>query len=162
MTGQSLIIEFAALEVTHLRDLLDQFAAMLEAQGDPVSPDDPAVARLVPDAYADDPAAAREFRSLTQADLLQRRIDDARLMSDSLGTAVGADASTAPPDSTVLVTLDTDATTAWLRTLAALRLVLASRLGITDEADEDLEDPLFGVYEWLGFRLDSLLGALET
>ncbi|KZE91039.1 DUF2017 family protein [Microbacterium sp. TNHR37B] len=162
MTGQTLLIDLAALEIAHLRDLLDQFAALLEAQTEPVTPDDPAIARLVPDAYAEDRHAAREFRSLTQSDLLARRIDDARLMSASLAAAVGGDASGAAPDSAVLVTLDADAAAAWLRTLAALRLVLASRLGITEEADGDVEDPLYGVYEWLGFRLDSLLSALEA
>jgi len=50
---------------------------------------------------------------------------------------------------------------AWLRTLAAVRLVLATRLGIGD-ADEHLDgDPRFGIYDWLGYRLDGLVRAMS-
>jgi Tfp pilus assembly protein PilN len=51
----------------------------------------------------------------------------------------------------VIVELDAGAVTAWLRTLTAVRLVMATRLGITTEAEQD-DDPRFGVYNWLGFR----------
>ena len=59
------------------------------------------------------------------------------------------------------VTLDHDGAAAWLRTLTALRLVLASRLGIAHEDDHDEADPRFGIYDWLGYRLDSLVRALD-
>ena len=49
---------------------------------------------------------------------------------------------------------------AWLRTLTAVRLVIATRLGITSEEEQD-DDARFGVYNWLGFRLDGLLQAIE-
>ena len=57
--------------------------------------------------------------------------------------------------------LDPEDLQAWLRTLAALRLVLASRLGITTEDDHDGDDPRFGIYDWLGFRLDGLVRAAD-
>ena len=50
---------------------------------------------------------------------------------------------------------------ALLRTLAAIRLVLASRLGVDDEDTHDNDDPRFGIYDWLGYRLDALLTALD-
>ncbi len=48
---------------------------------------------------------------------------------------------------------------AWLRCLAAIRLVLATRLDIRSEDDHDVDDPRFGIYEWLGYRLDGLVQA---
>jgi hypothetical protein len=40
--------------------------------------------------------------------------------------------------------------------------VLATRLDIQSEADHDVEDPRFGVYEWLGYRLDGLVQAASN
>ncbi len=39
------------------------------------------------------------------------------------------------------------------------RLVLATRLGIRSDDDHDPADPRFGVYDWLGYRLDGLVQA---
>jgi hypothetical protein len=41
-----------------------------------------------------------------------------------------------------------------------VRLVMATRLGITTEEEQD-DDPRFGVYNWLGFRLEGLLQAID-
>jgi len=58
---------------------------------------------------------------------------------------------------------------AWLRTLTAVRLAVATRLGITDaESAEELaelpeEDPrsyMVSVYDWLGFAQETLIGTL--
>ena len=66
------------------------------------------------------------------------------------------------PASTIELMLSAPEAAAWLRTLAALRLVLASRLGIRTEDDHDPEDPRFGVYDWLGYRLELLVRARES
>ena len=59
------------------------------------------------------------------------------------------------PDTDVVdLALSPDDARAWMRTLAAIRLVVASRLGIETEDDHDEDDPRFGVYDWLGYRLD--------
>ncbi len=58
--------------------------------------------------------------------------------------------------------LDPEDLQAWLRTLAAIRLVLATRLGIKTEDDHDEDDPRFGIYDWLGYRLDGLVRAAEA
>jgi len=42
-----------------------------------------------------------------------------------------------------------------------LRLVLAERIGITDESIMPVGDPRFDVYEWLGYRQEMLLQALD-
>lgn len=161
MTERIVVLELARLEAAHLTDLLDQFATLLEGGAD----DDPAIARLVPDAYRDDAEATAEFRRLTQGDLLQRRRDDVRAVLHSLhvdGRALSLhDVGEETAGTTMTVPLDEGQSAAWLRTLAALRLVLASRLDVTDEGDHDEDDPRFGVYDWIGYRLEGLLQALD-
>lgn len=36
------------------------------------------------------------------------------------------------------------------------------RLGIVEAEDHDSDDPRFGIYDWLGYRLDGLVGALDA
>jgi hypothetical protein len=154
------VLEITRIEAAHLNGLVEQFADLLVASaGEDVRGGDPAVARLVPDAYRDDADAAREFRSVTEDDLLSRRSADARLVQDTLGDqpdAAGIDEAVLTE--MITVTLDPHEVRAWLRTLAALRLVLATRLGIAEEDHHD-DDPRFGIYDWLGFRLDGLVRA---
>ncbi|MFE5408725.1 DUF2017 family protein [Microbacterium sp. NPDC056569] len=161
MTARIVVLEVARLEAAHLAGLVGQFAELLRES----APDagDPAIARLVPAAYADDEAAAREFRALTQADLLDRRASDAALVLASLQDA--AQIPDDPDDPALLeqvdIRLDAETAQAWLRTLAAVRLVLATRLGVDEEDDHEHDDPRFGVYDWIGYRLDGLVTALD-
>lgn len=166
MNGDKVVVlEITRLEAAHLTGLLTQFADLLDASTSVSggAPADPAVARLVPDAYADDRDASREFRQITERDLLDRRAADAQAVLTSL-TVRGKrlDPAKLKGDVTAVlaVTLDADAVRAWLRTLTALRLVLASRLEITSEDDHDEDDPRFGIYDWLGYRLDGLVRAV--
>lgn len=71
------------------------------------------------------------------------------------------DVADADAHSAFVVELDDLSVSAWLRTLTSVRLVMATRLGIVDDDDERPDDPRFGVYDWLGFRLEGLLQALE-
>ncbi len=87
---------------------------------------DPALRRLLPDAYPDDPEASAEFRRFTAEGLAERKAQAARAMSQSLAHEPGRPAQ---------VRLDEAEASAWLRTITGIRLVLASRLGI--EHDED-------------------------
>lgn len=163
MTAPTVILEMVPLEIIHLRQLVSQFIELLDAPRSS-NPDhaDPAVRRLVPDAYAD-PEAAREFRSLTERDLLSRRHTDATAVLASLADSphTTADLEAAESSAGAVIVLDAGTAQSWLRTLAAIRLVLATRLGITDEDDHDDEDPRFGIYDWLGFRLDRIVRALD-
>lgn len=161
MSGRFVVVEVARLEAAHLAGLVGQFVELVR-DSDPRA-GDPAIARLVPSAYADDEQAAREFRELTESDLLGRRRADADLVLVSL-----AEAAVIPDDpddpallESVEIRLDPPTVQAWLRTLAAVRLVLASRLAIEEPDDHDPDDPRFGIYEWLGYRLDGLVAALD-
>ncbi len=159
--GRVVVLDMTRIEAAHLAGLVTQFADLLE--GARSAAGDPAISRLVPDAYSDDADAAREFRELTEGDLLERRRQDAGEVLSSLGAAAqipgGSDADDEVLLEVVEIRLEPDAVQAWLRCLAAIRLVLATRLGIRTEEDHDVGDPRFGVYEWLGYRLDGLVRA---
>lgn len=156
-----IVLVVTRIEAAHLAALVGQFADLLRATEDPHT--DEAVARLVPDAYSDDADAADEFRAATESDLLTRRATDAVRVLASIGAAadLSDDAEDALLTEEVSLTLDAEEARAWLRTLAAVRLVLASRLGIEHEDDHDPEDARYGIYDWIGFRLNGLVEALD-
>ena len=120
------------------------------------APDDPVLARLLPDAYSDDAEAAAEFRRYTEETLRSGKIASAQVVLASLPAGGGE------------VRLSEPECQQWLRALNDVRLALSVRLGITDE-DDDLtehfavEDPRSAyvwVYQWLAYLQDSLLDAL--
>ncbi|MEV8266356.1 DUF2017 family protein [Microbacterium sp. NPDC076911] len=162
---REIVLEFARIEAAHIAGLTTQFVELLSEQPD--SPQDPAIARLVPDAYREDPDAAREFRGLTEVDLLDRRRSEAAIVLASLEGAVATDALTSQPGDpalreTVAVTLNATEADAWLRTLAAVRLVLATRLGVADsDESRDEDDARFGIYDWVGYRLHLIVDAID-
>lgn len=162
MNARTVVLEITPLEAAHLSGLVSQFTQLIDQSTDAVGTADPAVQRLVPDAYAD-AEEADEFRALTESDLLGRRQADAAAVVASLGDM--PDLPEDPEDPRlvegVVVVLDADSAQAWLRTLAAIRLVLATRLGIVADDDHDTDDPRFGIYDWLGFRLDGLVRAID-
>jgi Domain of unknown function (DUF2017) len=119
-------------------------------------PDDPVLARLLPDAYSGDPEASAEFRRYTEETLRSGKVASARVVLASLPEAGGE------------VRLSEPECQQWLRALNDVRLALSVRLGITDE-DEDLTESLavddprsayLWVYQWLAYLQDSLLEAL--
>lgn len=160
MSEPTVVLELARIEAAHLAGLVHQFGDLLRASARDNS--DPALARLAPLAYDDD-AAAQEFRQLTRNDLLDRRSADADAVLASLHDA--AQISDDPEDPALLeaveIRLDLPAAHAWLRTLAAVRLVLATRLGIADADDHHPDDDRYGIYDWVGYRLDGLVAALD-
>ena len=140
----------------------DTLAGLEWPGSDPVdAPEDPAVRRLLPDAYRDDPEAAAEFRRYTDLTLRDEMAADiAVVQADLLSLA-------APPHQ---LTLTDESAEAWLRVLNRLRLVLAVRLGIETAHDHEVleyidpADPraeAFMLYEWIGYLLGSVLRALR-
>lgn len=156
MTDRMLMLTLSWIEADRLRDLVVQFADLVN--GTPS--DDPAVERLAPDAYPDDKEASREFRSITRGDLLHRRAHDARVVRQGLDAVV--DAPGGDELRPVDLALTEDAIEPWLRTLTALRLVIATRLGVASDDDYDHDDPRFSVLDWLGYRLDGLVQAADS
>jgi len=118
--------------------------------------DDPAIARLLPNAYADDEAAA-DFRGLTERSLASRKVANARVVVQSLRVS----------DVTAgVVVLSEEEAQSWLRTLADVRLTIAARLGIKTDDDEGADDDsslaLRDVYDWLAWVTESLIDAIES
>ncbi len=158
----TVVMDITRIEALHLRDLVAQFVELLLSDDE----QDPAVTRLTPNPYPDDADAAQEFRELTRSDLLRRRAEDAgAVLADLAVVGDISDISALGPEEQVeevVIVLDADRSASWLRTLAALRLVLASRLGVVTEDDHDADDPRFGIYEWLGYRMDGLVRAVDA
>ncbi|WP_293785354.1 DUF2017 domain-containing protein [uncultured Aeromicrobium sp.] len=141
----------------------DPLAAMVAMSGPVQPPEDPVLARLLPDAYRDDPEDAAEFRRYTEQALTSAKVANAETVLDTL--ARGGMGQGSQDD--VEVELDQGQVLAWLRALTDVRLALAVRLGIdSDEAAELIaasDDPataaMADVYDWLGFVQETLVQA---
>lgn len=140
----------------------DPLFASLEVGGSQLPPEDPALARLFPAAYEDDDEAA-EFRSLTEQGLLNRKLQDALVVTSSLALIGQIDPEAETSLDPVEVQIAPDQLPGWVRTLTALRLAIAARIGIESVSDhaqllenEDSRGTIL-VYDWIGAILDSLL-----
>jgi hypothetical protein len=132
-------------DVLLLRELLGELEAMLD------DPDDPALRRLFPKAH-DDPASEEQYRSLVHDQLVEGRSKAAATMRDTLRKD----------------TLSADEADAWLRALNDLRLLLGTRLDVTEDLDYeniDLNEPrgrdlaVYGYLTWLQEQLVEALAA---
>jgi hypothetical protein len=137
-------------------DDLDDLELLLDPQTELTTPDDPILARLLPDGYRDDPDAAGEFRRYTESSLRDSKREAAQTLLDTLPSQGGP------------VRLSADEAQAWLRALNDVRLAIGTRLDVTEDFEEQLaaidpEDPraaAFEVYGWLGAVQASLVQAL--
>ena len=134
----------------------DDLEAQLGLSSHAQPPDDPVLARLLPDGYSEDPDASAEFRRYTEESLRSGKVASAQTVLASLPPGGGE------------VRLSEPECQQWLRALNDVRLALSVRLGITDE-NEDLTEQLgvddprsayIWVYQWLAYLQDSLLEAL--
>ena len=145
-------------------DITDAYLAELTGLDavPPPRPQDPALARLFPDGYADDPEAAAELRRLTHSSLRALKIDNAATVLDGLPLGGGR------------VRLDADGSRAWMLALNDARLVLGTRLDLTDDTDLVAEldeavatDPTgprvlaISLYQFLSFLLETLINAMD-
>src|SRR5262249_33586860 len=73
--GSECVALFSPLEVQLLRQCMAQLAEMLSRIPDL---DDPAIERLFPDVYPEDPEQEAEFRRFTEADLRNAKRDQAK------------------------------------------------------------------------------------
>jgi len=134
-------VDLTGTEAGLLAGLLDELAAALTEP----DPDDPVIRRLYPDGYTDDPDASREFSELVRADLRAER-----------GGRLEQCRAQLPPGGGRMQ-LDAEATDRWLRVLNDLRLALGTRIGVTEEAELDGDQPAVQIYDWLTAVQDLLL-----
>jgi len=161
--GSTLQIKMQRTEATILLALTDELIELVGPLCRTTTGErggDPALDRLFPDAYPDDEEASRDFLRYTQADQATAKTEAASVV----------EADIADRDSG-WVTVPPSHIEAWLVTLTNVRLVLATRLGIEQEADTDNlayllpgdpRRPLATVYEWCGLILESMLACLQA
>ena len=173
--GGGVTASFADGDVELLRELVQQLLTLLREgeehpgrEADPLEaavgigsatapPEDPALARLLPDAYRDDPEAAAEFRRYTETGLRDRKRAAARAVLRSLEGGGKT------------ITADREQAFAWLTALNDVRLALGTRLDVTEDWDElveelDDDDPRllgFEVYDFLTGMQELLVRALD-
>jgi hypothetical protein len=192
-SGGEIVAGFEAVEAQVLRSFVRQVRELLEPDdqddsGQPVDPleeltglhagpgptrpTDPALARLLPDAYGPggevaesgeqvtpeetDERNSAEFRRLTEHDLRSGKMADAEGLLGSL------------PKSGGRVVLEEEQAHQWLRTLNDVRLALGTRLGVSEDSTQEFDrlpadDPdstAYELYVWLSILQESLLSAL--
>ncbi len=131
-----------------LRSLVPQVAELLSAEDLPGS-NDVAVGRLFPVAYAESRDADREteYRLLVHDELRASHLAALTALAQSADARV----------------VDAEQLGAWMRAVNAIRLILGTRLGVTEEGDEragggDVDG--FAVYDYLSWLTDEIVGAL--
>jgi len=127
-----------------LREVLVRQATAIEAGADP------AVDRLFPEAYPDDPERQTEYRLLAHDSLMESHLGALAVLEET------ADADR----------LTEDQLMAWMRAVNNVRLVLGTRLEVTEEGDERPRSPrdpragAFAVYDYLTYLQGDIIEAL--
>jgi hypothetical protein len=144
----------------------DPLEAMLDLDEPREPPHDPALRRLLPDAHREDDGVSAEFRRYTERTIREGKVADAMTVIESIG-AIPDDLAADAAD--FEFELDAHGARAWLRCLTDMRLTLAERLGVIADDEEywaglpadDPRLPIYEIYGWLGYLLESLLDAVR-
>lgn len=129
-----------------LRQVLPQLRAALEGDADA----DPAFKRLFPVAYADDPEREAEYRAMVGDEITAKRLAQ-------IDTVLATIGSTRITEEELL---------AWMGAVNDLRLVLGTRLDVSEETDlttvdDDSPDAAaYGLYGYLGWLLELCVDAV--
>jgi hypothetical protein len=152
----TLVVSLAPEEMALLQDLPAQLREVLEGPAN-----DPATKRLFPNAYLDptEEEAESMYEALVQPDLSRQRLDAIDLVTASFPRAVVAGEWRE-------IALTPEDVAAWLGVLNDLRLVLGTRLEVTEEprsiAPDDPNLAAATIYDWLtslqGELVEQLLG----
>ena len=136
-----------------LRSLGPQLREVLVTQAATGKPgEDPAVDRLFPVAYPKDEDRETEYRLLVHDELLSSHLAALAVLEET------ADADR----------LDEEQLLAWMRALNDVRLILGTRLDVTEDGDErptDDKDPrvgAFAVYDYLTYLQGEIIEALSA
>jgi hypothetical protein len=116
-----------------------------------LSSDDPALGRLFPPAYGDDAERNREYEQLVRGDLVAQRMGSIEVMEATIDAE----------------RVDEEQLLAWLGAINDLRLVLGTRLDVTeDDAPEfDETDPQaapYALYYYLGWLEEQVVEELAA
>lgn len=176
--GTRLVAGFEQQEAAVLRGLVSQIEDMLHVRaaeapqdelaeltgmkvGPSAAPDDPVLARLLPDFHRLDPDqpsreeidSAAALRSLHEPELIEAKAGVAAVVLRTL-----------PPDGGE-VRLSLEQGDAWLSAINDVRLALGTALDVNEDMPDELpsddpRSPHLGVYHWLTFLQESLVQAM--
>jgi hypothetical protein len=123
--------------------------------GPSTKPDDPVLARLLPDFATDDAQLSGALRSLHEPELIEAKDGAASAVLDTL------------PPSGGRVELTPEQADAWLAALNDVRLALGTALDVSEDMPDELpvDDPRAGhlsVYHWLTYVQDGLVQSRMT
>lgn len=177
--GLKLRTEMDAHEAAVLRSLVTSVTGLLEERaasaptdelaaltgmrtGNSETPDDAALARLLPDFQRTDPDAAVDPEQGNVNSAL-RSLHEPGIIDDKI--AAGAVILQTVPAEGGKVALTPEQADAWLAGLNDVRLALGTNLGIDADTPDELEEgdpraPHLDVYHWLTWMQDSLVQAL--
>lgn len=194
MSGSSegVLLEMLSEEASVLDNLVTQLILLLQSHGevppdpDPLLasldiggtsdlPDDPALARLFPNAFSDDIESA-QYRQTTEQGLINRKLADAetvsntmtehrlaRIVGETIDTEIFEQLDPESAEHSVSILVNAETFDPWLRTLTALRLAMAARIDITSTEDRERllhsEDSRASVlvFDWLGIMIEGFL-----
>ncbi len=136
-----------------LRSLAPQLRDLL-ATGS--SEGDPTLHRLFPTAYANDPERDAGYQALVRDELLEKRFASLDLLETTASRADGSGE------------LSGDELNAWMRSINDLRLVLGTRLDVSEDDDPagiDPDDPdaqAWSIYHYLAMLQSFIIDALSA
>jgi hypothetical protein len=139
------VLRLSSEERRVLRSLPGQLADLLGTA-------DPALHRLSPPAHPDDPKMEAEYRDLIGNQLDHQRRHSLQVMESTIDAEE----------------LDEEQLSAWLAALNDLRLVLGTRLDVTEELydegipERDPRAPVFALYLYLGWLEEQIVAALAS
>jgi hypothetical protein len=158
---------FDPQEAALLRGLVDQVLSLLRARGEAVpedelaaltgirtghstAPDDPVLARLLPDFHREDSGMASMLRSVREPELIEAKTEAATVVLGTCPTGGGR------------AELTVEQADAWLASLNDVRLALGTTLGVTEDMPDEMpedesEAAHLTVYQWLTFVQDALV-----
>jgi hypothetical protein len=148
-SGDSIRVEMDRDERELLLRLLDELRQILGAAGggDELTELDPDVARrLAPPAYADDVERETEYQRLMADELVTSRLRSIEVVHEALEQSKPV--------------FDETGAVAFMQALNALRLVLGTMLGITEDDDEPEDSPEYELYAYLSWLLEWTVRAL--
>lgn len=140
-------VQLARPERALLRSLADQ---MTELLADP--PDGPELRRLSPTAYPTDPGRDAEYQLIAGEELRTARQAAVEVLVSTAGRKA----------------LSEEELVAWMQTVNAVRLILGTRLDVSEEDDPAELDPAspnaagHALYHYLGVLLHDIVSALSA
>ena len=137
-------LRLTAPERDLLRSLAPEMRAIL------LDGSDPALSRLFPSAYPDDPELEEEWREISHDQLVEGHLSSLAVLEEHVDAEH----------------LDEDQLSAWMRAINQVRLLFGTRLEVTEEREElqfDSDDPrtaALEIYDYLSWLQEDVVAAL--